>query len=259
MKTLQDRSHAKLNLWLHVKEKLPNGYHILDTCFQALDIHDLITYEFANTFEISCSIPELENQNNIVSKAARLLSEYITIPKVKINIQKSIPIEAGLGGGSSNAASALYCLNLMAGNILTKQELMPFAEACGSDVPFFLTRNSCAIASGKGEILNPIPTQTEQSVLLVKPAQGNSTAEMYQRLDQINSNTESDNDFEQIANSEVQQILKTLRPYGKTILCGSGSAIACFYENEIPNAAFPNCWQTVTKTIQRIEEPKWIA
>ena len=156
MEKLIIQSPAKLNLYLKVTKKLSNGYHELDTSFQLIDIFD--TLEFVNSdstnINVSCSERNINQEDNIIFKAANKLKE-ITSKKVGINIslKKNIPIGAGLGGGSSDAATILMGINKLANINLTKKELMTLGLGLGADVPFFIFGEN-AWVEGVGEKLS---------------------------------------------------------------------------------------------------------
>ncbi|MAQ98504.1 MAG: 4-(cytidine 5'-diphospho)-2-C-methyl-D-erythritol kinase, partial [Gammaproteobacteria bacterium] len=138
MNKIQINSPAKINLFLKVKEKNQDGYHNIDTSFQLIDLFDRMSFETSdNGIVIKSNESFLENKNNTIYRSAKLLLKFIDGEMgVNIKIEKSIPIGAGLGGGSSNAASTLIALNKLWNLELSKDKLIKIAKKIGADVPF---------------------------------------------------------------------------------------------------------------------------
>lgn len=159
---MQLASYAKINWSLRVTRKRDDGYHDLETLFQAISLHDVLTFEKADRLSLTCSDPSIPtDESNLVLRAARALGA----PPVAIHLEKHIPAGGGLGGGSSNAAAALLALSTMFG---IDAPLHDIALALGSDVPFFLTGGT-AYATGRGEVLTPMPRVAGVPLLLVFP------------------------------------------------------------------------------------------
>jgi 4-diphosphocytidyl-2-C-methyl-D-erythritol kinase len=162
-------SPAKLNLSLRVVGQRPDGFHDIDTLMVKLPgLADEITIVSSNEFSFSCSDPELPTDNrNLVVKAVEALSKKSgqDLP-FQIHLEKHIPHGAGLGGGSSNAATTLLALNNQLNNPLPAEELHSLATELGSDVPFFLMGGTVA-AGGRGEQLVPLPDTGEQQTLVL--------------------------------------------------------------------------------------------
>ena len=140
MENLIIKSPAKINLFLKVIKKLSNGYHELETAFQLIDVFDTIEFQnTSNKINVSCSDVNIDEEENIVFKSATLLKK-VTDRNVGANIKiiKNIPTGAGLGGGSSNAASTICALNKMWGLGLSKSEMMLIGLDLGADVPLFI-------------------------------------------------------------------------------------------------------------------------
>jgi len=179
---MQVRAPAKINLTLRVLGKRTDGYHELESIVQMITLADLLTLDSADELTFTCSDPSLENDDNLVVRAARLLQPYNAIPRgARINLEKRIPVRAGLGGGSSDAAAALLALNELWEIRQPLDELAKLAAALGSDVPFFLYTPT-AIVRGRGEDVTPLPHDTLCHIVLAKPAAGLSTALMYAGL-----------------------------------------------------------------------------
>lgn len=182
-------SPAKVNLSLWVKGKRPDGYHEIVTVMHTINLFDTLTFLPSDRFELEIegNQPLPLGKSNLIVKAKELFKEVTGIkPKVKVTLRKAIPVGAGLGGGSSNAAATLKGLNTLYGNPLSEGELHQISAQIGSDVPFFI-KGGLAISYGRGEKLkhyNPASFK----LLLVYPNFSCSTAEVYQKLPRIERN-----------------------------------------------------------------------
>jgi len=173
---------AKINLSLRILGKRPDGFHSLESVMQLLALADTLSITEADVFSFSCSIPALNTADNLVVRAAMLLQELA--PKqlgAHIHLEKRIPIQAGLGGGSSDAAATLLALNDYWELHLPREQLSQLAATLGSDVPFFL-HGPCALVRGRGEQVLPVVHNTAGHVVLIKPAAGLSTSRVYAGL-----------------------------------------------------------------------------
>ena len=180
------KAPAKLNLSLEVLGKRCDGYHEIRTVFQAVDLFDTIRFEPSETLELHCSDPDLSGEDNLVLKAATILSWATGKPTpASIHLEKAIPYSMGLGGGSSNAAATLMALNEMHHLGCEADELREIAASIGSDVSFFL-EGGTALGSGRGEVLTAIPTAPESSYVVLCPnlpqELGTKTARLYSSL-----------------------------------------------------------------------------
>ena len=154
MNKLLLKSPAKINLDLTILNKLKNGYHEINTSFQLIDLFDEIEFESSkNNISLSSNLKELNSDDNIITTVARKLQSSNSKLGVKIKLKKLIPIGAGLGGGSSNAASTIVALNKLWDLKMSKSEMHNFARNIGADVPFFLFGQN-AQGNGIGDILN---------------------------------------------------------------------------------------------------------
>lgn len=182
-RTVRVPAFAKLNLGLRVLHKRSDGYHELRTVFQTISLADRLDIRFrrARTNRIVVEgTPEI--QNNLVEKACELVLEAMEIQAdVRFDLKKKIPMGAGLGGGSSDAAAVLIALPALAGRCLPCNALAEVAAKLGSDVPFFL-HGGTALGLGRGEELYPIPDRRARHGLLVVPKVHSSTAEAYRDL-----------------------------------------------------------------------------
>jgi 4-diphosphocytidyl-2-C-methyl-D-erythritol kinase len=173
---------AKLNLYLRVLGKRPDGYHELETLFERVDLADELTVDpQPDGLTLTCSDPTLScGEDNLVLRAARLLGEETgTSRGARMRLLKRIPVAAGLGGGSSDAAAALLGLNRLWGLRLPADRLRDLAARLGSDVAFFLTGAAFAIGRGRGEQCEPLPADVRLAHVLVVPPVRLSTSEVY--------------------------------------------------------------------------------
>jgi 4-diphosphocytidyl-2-C-methyl-D-erythritol kinase len=184
------KSPAKINLALDVVGKRADGYHLLETVFQAVSIYDTITVTFQpdaeHPIQIACNIPWIpKDERNIAWKAAALFQKVTGVKTgIRIYLQKYIPSQAGLGGGSSDAAAVLYACNQLAGTGLTQQQLCDMGMQLGADVPFFFYGGT-AYAAGIGEQLRPLPYLGDFPVVIAKGKGGISTAMAYNAIDAL--------------------------------------------------------------------------
>lgn len=177
------RSPAKLNLFLHVLGKRPDGFHELASLFQAVNLFDFIEIHLAEADQFSCSDESLPlDQSNLVLKALNLFRQKSKKNfSVKIDLQKRIPTQAGLGGGSGNAATMLFALNQLTQHGASDQELSAWSQEIGSDIPFFFSHGT-AYCTGRGEKVLDLPRLPETPLYLFKPPQGLSTPKVFANL-----------------------------------------------------------------------------
>ncbi len=180
-------SPCKINLLLNVLGRRSDGFHNLETVLLPVPIHDQLEFErHQHGVDLSCSDPQLPiDSRNLVHRAAtRFLTEAGIVEGIRIQLEKRIPLEAGLGGGSGNAASTLLALNELFDQPLNPGQLRRLAATLGSDVVFFL-ENRPALATGRGEQvewLDPFPILHGCGLLLVQPGFGVSTPWAYREL-----------------------------------------------------------------------------
>ncbi len=158
------KSPAKINLYLEVTGKRDDGYHNLETVFQAVDLEDKLSLELTKerSIKVVCRHPDVPlDSSNLTYRAANTLFNKLKIKVgLKIGLEKQIPVAAGLGGGSSNAASVILGLNSLLGLNLAKEEMLVMASEIGADVPFFILEENCALGRGRGDkltVLNNVP------------------------------------------------------------------------------------------------------
>lgn len=175
-------AYAKLNLSLEVVGKRPDGFHDLVSIMQTVTLADTLTVTPATDLDIICDVPGLPPQANLAYRAAALLRDTGNLKRgCTIQLGKEIPVAAGLGGGSSDAAAALVATSRLWGLPGSCEALAPLAERLGSDVPFFLTGGT-ALVEGRGERVTALPPIPETWYVLVKPAFAVSTAEVFGAL-----------------------------------------------------------------------------
>ncbi len=184
---LEKNSPCKVNLLLNILGKRPDGFHELETILHPVNLSDQLTFARGGTgVELSCSAANLPaDAHNLVHRAATAFLQAAKISVgVKIHLEKKIPLAAGLGGGSGNAATTLLALNELFGQPLPLAALGELAASLGSDVPFFL-QNQPAWATGRGEKIQPLdlfPALQGKAFLLIHPGFGVSTVWAYQAL-----------------------------------------------------------------------------
>ncbi len=214
---------AKVNLYLRVVGKRPDGYHELATHMLPLPVYDTILARLAPTLSLQCDDPTLPvDSTNLVMKAALLISQrHAPDSGAEIALRKRIPHQAGMGGGSSDAAATLVCLNHLWNLGLGKNELASMALELGSDVPFFLGKGP-AWCTGRGEDLTHLATpEAGLHLVVVKPSEGLSTKEIFARFKakpmgaawraDADAETGSDFNFKQAIAQSAQAVADTLR------------------------------------------------
>ena len=258
MDSLKLNSPAKLNLNLSVLGKRIDGMHEIKTRFQLINLSDevLIKKTLSKSISVKTNLaPSIENKKNIVFSAIKLLSDYIGKEiHCEVDIVKNIPLGGGLGGGSSNAATALIGINFLFELGLTSKELMKLGEKLGADVPFFIFGKN-AFASGIGEILSEDSKNIDNKYLLLFPQIHSSTKELFSKWDGLNKSAQKslldneENSFLPIfldQNRDVKIIFHELCKSNSFKLSGTGSTIFCTY-NDISE---------IEKTLKKIPS-KW--
>lgn len=251
---------AKINLGLRVIEKRNDGYHNIETVFYPVGLSDALEIVMApegtgkDLLEITGLPTGGDTENNLVTRAVRLLREDHDIPFLRIHLHKMIPPGAGLGGGSSDAASAIKALNRCFRMGLSTERMKEYALRLGSDLPFFIDCQP-SHASGRGEIMSPAPEYLKGCYLiLVNPGIHVSTARAYENCTPSNASGSLDiidhlplaewknhifNDFEDYVfkiHPVIKEIKDTLYDSGAvfSLMSGSGSTVYGIFGNEIP-------------------------
>jgi 4-diphosphocytidyl-2-C-methyl-D-erythritol kinase len=185
MNSIKLKAHAKINLGLDVVKKREDGYHEVRMIMQTIGLYDKLTLNITNNSSIVMTtnlhyLPT--DENNLVYKAVSLMrQEYHLEQGIYINLQKKIPVAAGMAGGSSDAATALYGMNRLFDLNLKKKDLMNLGLRLGADVPYCILRGT-ALSEGIGEVLTPLPPFPACQVLIVKPGISVSTKYVYENL-----------------------------------------------------------------------------
>lgn len=251
-------SPAKINLFLRVVSKRHDGYHNLSSVFQTLSLGDTLTIEPHDQDLLTCTDPELPTDGaNLILKATQLFRQKTGLKHFfKIHLIKRIPTQAGLGGGSSNAASALWGCDQLAYTKIDLSTLKQWSGEIGSDIPFFFSQGT-AYCTGRGEQVYHLPALASRSVLIVKPSCGLSTPEVYRRLklstaapekamqrdldDFLAGSMRYFNDLEPPAfelNPDLQKLKQELLSSGfeTALMSGSGSSFFCMGQGKPPLA-----------------------
>lgn len=247
---------AKINLSLDIIRKREDGYHELKMIMQTVSLYDKLDIKISDEMSLSSNKTDIPLDNrNLVWKAADLFFNYTKIDKkCKIHIEKNIPDGAGLGGGSSDAATTLLALNDIFNTNLSDDELINMGVKIGADVPFFILKGTC-IAEGIGEKLTKIENKTNPFVLIYKPEFSISTKWAYENLnlknkpvynlDSIVENLKNPSyNFENIFNyledvsiphfPQIENIKTTMKTLGATasLMSGSGSSVFGIFDDE---------------------------
>ena len=260
-----ERAHAKVNLTLEVGAKRADGYHEVTSVMQRISLWDTVTVERGTGRDrLLCDAPVTEDENdNLCMRAAKVFFAETGLKSdgVTVTLEKRIPMQAGLGGGSSDAAAVLRALRTLYAPDISDGRLETLAARLGSDVPFFI-RGGTQLATGRGEVVSPLPQLAAGWFVVVKPDEGYSTAEMYRRLDEPGSllvrnsrymqdavaannvhavAVELHNSFERVVpkDSSLRTIKDALRAQGAlgTLLSGSGSAVFGLFDDQSAAAA----------------------
>ncbi len=186
-------ANAKINLTLQIKDKLPNGYHEIESIMQSVDLHDTVHIEKDDKVSVKFDIPELGGMNNTAFAAADAFFKFANITDgAHIYIEKRIPLASGMGGGSADAAAVLVGLNKLYGNPLSKKEILNIGKKIGADVPFCIC-GGIAVVSGIGEKMRFIKPMPPCTLALVINSAKKSTTEMYEAADALKIKPTVDN------------------------------------------------------------------
>ncbi|OOF58268.1 4-(cytidine 5'-diphospho)-2-C-methyl-D-erythritol kinase [Rodentibacter myodis] len=240
-------SPAKLNLFLYINGKLPNGYHELQTLFQFLDFGDWLEInvrEQDNQILITPEIPNLKTSDNLIYRAAKLLQEKANIKKgATIHLEKILPMGGGVGGGSSNAATTLVALNHLWKAELSLNELAEIGLTLGADVPIFI-HGHAAFAEGVGEKISYCEP-AEKWFVVLKPETSISTAAIFtdpnlprntpkRHLNEL-LNSPYQNDCEKVVLNhypDVEKALNWLLQYAPARLTGTGACVFAEFDHQ---------------------------
>lgn len=251
MDSIKVKTSAKINLSLDVVGRKPDGYHLIESIFQSVNIYDIITVsKIENGIHLTCNEPEIPcDSRNIAYKAARLFLDKTGIKSgINIHIEKHIPSQAGLGGGSSDGAGVLYAMNTLFDTNIDICDLAKFGANISADTAFFIYGGT-AFVQGIGEIINPIRLLPPIELVIAKGRSGISTPEAYKMIDELSEPNHIDtrkllkaidkgkfmyhcnccgNIFEQVTSIiDVFDIKKRMLTNGaeNAVMSGSGSAV----------------------------------
>ena len=203
MKKIYIKARAKVNLNLEILGKREDNYHNLESVFQKINLYDEIYIKKIQTddFKLNINVKELETKENIIYKAyVKLKEQYKTITGIEVTVNKKIPMQAGMAGGSTDCAAFIIAMNKLFDLKLTKKEMESLGKSLGADVvPCFY--NKAVKAEGIGDIITNIDTDFKYYMLIIKPKIACNTKEMFQKLD-------TEEDIQQLHTSE--NIIKAL-------------------------------------------------
>jgi 4-diphosphocytidyl-2-C-methyl-D-erythritol kinase len=258
---LRIAAHAKVNLFLRILARETSGFHQIETAFALLELADeLVVRRTASGITLDVAGDDLgPTDENLAVRAARMVLDATGNRfGVAIELVKRIPVRAGLGGGSSDAAAALHAVNALAGNAVPRHELLHFAVRLGADVAFFTGGSGVALAWGRGERQFRLPAPPALPALVAVPAIQVATPDAYKWWDEQNPSPVSrgpvtldadalstwgsigrlgGNDFEATVfgkHPELRTLYERMAETGPVWLrlCGSGSAVAAVYKKE---------------------------
>ena len=213
MDNISLKALAKINIGLDVTGIREDGYHTVRMIMQTVNLFDIVTISKSNDALITMTtnlkfLPV--NDDNLCIKAAKLLlNEFNIDTGVHINLEKHIPVAAGMAGGSTDAAAVLFGINKMFNLKLSKKDLMERGVKIGADVPYCIMRGT-ALAEGIGEILSPLPPMIKCPVLIAKPGISVSTKQVYQALDAC---------FENVSHPDIDGLIDDIKAQDLHALC----------------------------------------
>ncbi len=278
------RAQAKINLALRIKGKDSNGYHPIETLFLRLELADSISIQISSDERsILCATDLGIAEDNLAFRAASAFSRETGWPQGwVIELEKHIPVGAGLGGGSADAGAVLRALNRMVSQPVPDSRLLALAAGLGADVAFMTADFPFAIGEGYGERLTPLPTPEQRTVGLLVPPFSINTAVAYSWLDQSPARSVDrppwtiadlswselemliENDLQPVVehrHPEITDAVELLRNAGASMagMTGSGSVVFGIFpaDNEPGRVAVPPGWELVwTRTAASVVEPQ---
>lgn len=271
------KSYAKLNLFLDVLGRRPDGYHQIRTIFQEIMLHDTLNFTLTkkSSLKILTNTDFVSTRKNLIYRVAIFIKKRYNVDYgVEIKLEKNIPVAGGLGGGSSNAAATIKALSELWELALTSEEEHDIAGRFGSDINFFLLGGT-ALGEGRGEIISPLPDIRLANLLLVKPSFGISSQEAYQLVNPLGHDAPSWRDFTSLFKPEmcfnrlqsgvcrnypeIERIIDQLLEQGAVhaLLSGSGSTVIGFFRDQASTLQAAeyfsgrNYWNCITQTKER--------
>lgn len=244
MKTIKIKCPAKINLNLKITGKRDDGFHNIESIMQTINLFDYLTISAENNFKneiiLTGNCNEIPyDEHNLVYKAAKLFLEITKVEnqKISINIEKNIPVAAGLAGGSTDAAGTIFGLNKIFNNPLSENQMHELCSKLGSDLNVCL-KGGKILAKGRGEIIEPMPFK-EFNLSLIKPLNlGISAKEAYTKYSvkkETQTNDFFENDLEWAVIEDYKELQHIKNKYPKSIMTGSGSTYFIIddeFENE---------------------------
>ena len=232
MEKLNYKARAKINLALDVCRRLENGYHEIKTVMQSVNIYDELEFKRRRDPDIILSVDsryELGDLgNNLIFRAAKFMKEYYGIRQgIEIHLKKTIPVAAGMAGGSTDAAATMLAMNEMFALKLDKEELMRQGLRLGADIPFCILGGT-ALAEGVGEKLTPLPAAPLASLHVVKPPIMVSTKRVYEtlRVNQIAKHPDIDGMMAALEQGDIERVANYLENVMEAVTVKENSIIA---------------------------------
>ena len=273
MKDVIVKSFAKLNIGLQVRSKRNDQYHNIQTIFQEIDLYDSLKVTKINKgIDFKSNVSWLKNDDsNLCVKAFKRMSSIYKIGGIRVDLTKRIPVYAGLGGGSSNAAKVLSCINKLYNLRLSSQNLESIGSRLGADVPFFIN-GGAQLGEGIGDQLTPIKHKFNQKFLIVLPNISIETSWAYSKIKTTLDKSKKfvnlydclkkkeisfenfDNDFEKIiipAYPEIGNLISIIRENNARLssLSGTGSTVFGIFDDEatakVAESAIPKRHKTL--------------
>lgn len=268
MNEIYVKARAKINLNLEILDKRDDGYHNLKSVFQKINLYDelYIKKTNKNEFELQTNVDCLNNSQNIIYKAyLKLKRRYKNITGIKVVLNKKIPMQAGLGGGSTDCASFILCMNKLFNLKLSKREIRNIAGSLGADVVPCLY-NGSVFAQGIGNKITKINTNLKYYIVIIKPKISCNTKEMYDKIDKrykVDKKNKSEKIIKALVNNDIYSVANNLYNSFETVIeeniilkiknelienkaigslmTGSGSCVYGIFENKkIAKQAYEN-------------------
>ncbi|BBF44529.1 4-diphosphocytidyl-2-C-methyl-D-erythritol kinase [Lachnospiraceae bacterium KM106-2] len=242
MKTISLKAYAKINLGLDVIARRANGYHDVRMIMQTLNLCDELTFTLTPDTNIELSTNHAwlpTNQNNLIYKAAKMMFDEFKLPGgLSVNLNKNIPVAAGMAGGSADAAATFEAINILFELGLSDEDLMKRAVSLGADIPYCIMKGT-ALSEGIGEVLSPLPPMPDCHILIAKPGISVSTKYVYEHLDLSLSTTHPKIDaiIHGINNQDVKEIADNLGNILETVTLKKYSVIQEIKDTMISSGA----------------------
>ena len=189
---MEVRAYPKVNIGLYIGTKRPDGYHTLSSIFQKVhSVYDAVSVSFKEDSETAIEVEGLEkyapqDKTTCYRAAMEFLNAASLTGRVRISVEKHIPVQSGLGGGSSDGAAVIEALRALTGVCLSEKQMLDISLAVGSDVPFFTSGCEAAFVSGRGEIVVPVEARKDLEFELLFPGSLKvSTPQAYSQLDRL--------------------------------------------------------------------------